>query len=68
VWGSAHQQTKDGKADRSTVGIHTCPQGAARFTNWLLTELAKMYPSFTPAAAQDWANSDWAADKHFKDC
>ncbi|ONI83159.1 hypothetical protein ALI144C_16790 [Actinosynnema sp. ALI-1.44] len=68
VWTSTYQQTKDGKADRSADGIHTCPQGAARFTNWLLAELAKLQPSFTPAAAQDWANTGWAADKHFKGC
>nr|CTQ95461.1 putative secreted protein [Kibdelosporangium sp. MJ126-NF4] len=68
VWGSAYQQTRDGKADRSTDGIHTCPQGAARFTQWLLTELAKLFPSYSPAAAQTWANTGWTADKHFKGC
>ncbi|MBA8923495.1 hypothetical protein BC739_000692 [Kutzneria viridogrisea] len=68
VWGSAYQQVKDGKADRSTDGIHTCPQGAARFTNWLLAELAKLFPGFTPAAAQSWANTGWSSDNHFKGC
>jgi hypothetical protein len=68
VWGATYQQVKDGKADRSADGIHTCPQGAARFTNWLLTELAKLFPGFTPADAQAWANTGWSADNHFKGC
>ena len=68
VWGSTYQQVKDGKADRSADGIHTCPQGAGRFTNWLLAELAKLFPDFTPATAQAWANTGWSADNHFKGC
>jgi hypothetical protein len=68
VWGTTYRQTRDGKADRSGDGIHTCPQGAARFTGWLLAELAKLFPGFTPAPAQSWANTGWSADKHFKDC
>jgi hypothetical protein len=68
VWGSAYQQTKDGRADRSADGIHTCPQGAARFTSWLLAEMAKQYPGFRPAEAQTWANTGWSADRHFKSC
>ncbi|CAM4189327.1 SGNH/GDSL hydrolase family protein [Kibdelosporangium persicum] len=68
VWGTTYQQTKDGKADRSADGIHTCPQGAARFTGWLLTQLAKVLPGFTPPAAETWANTGWSADKHFKGC
>jgi len=68
VWGSTYQQVRDGKADRSADGVHTCPQGAARFTNWLLTELAKLYPGFTPAEPKAWANTGWSADKHFQGC
>ncbi|WP_409492142.1 SGNH/GDSL hydrolase family protein [Amycolatopsis sp. cmx-11-12] len=68
VWGSAYQQTKDGKADRSADGIHTCPQGAARFTGWLLTGLTEVLPGFTPPAAETWANTGWSADEHFKGC
>ncbi|MBE8517397.1 SGNH/GDSL hydrolase family protein [Amycolatopsis sp. H6(2020)] len=68
VWGSTYQQVKDGKADRSADGIHTCPQGAARFTSWLLAELAKLFPGFAPASAQSWANTGWSADDHFKGC
>lgn len=68
VWGSTYQQVRNGKADRSADGIHTCPQGAARFTAWLTDELAKLYPGFTPAPAKDWANTGWSADKHFKGC
>lgn len=68
VWGATYQQVKDGKADRSADGVHTCPQGAARFTHWLLAELARLFPGFTPAAAQAWANTGWSADNHFKGC
>jgi hypothetical protein len=68
VWGNSYQQLKDGKADRSADGIHTCPQGAARFTNWLLAGLAKVIPGLTPAPAKTWANTGWAADKHFTGC
>ncbi|MGW4056945.1 SGNH/GDSL hydrolase family protein [Amycolatopsis sp. NPDC004747] len=68
VWGATYQQTKDGKPDRSTDGIHTCPQGAARFTAWLLAELAKQFPGFTPAPPQSWANTGWSADRHFQGC
>ncbi|MEU3648050.1 SGNH/GDSL hydrolase family protein [Lentzea sp. NPDC034063] len=68
VWGTTYQQTRDGKADRSADGIHTCPQGAARFTNWLLGELAKQPGGFTPADPGSWANTGWSADRHFQGC
>jgi hypothetical protein len=68
VWGSTYQRLRDGKADRSSDGIHTCPQGAARFANWLLGSLAKLYPGFTPAPAQAWANAGWSASSEFKGC
>ncbi|GLY92496.1 hypothetical protein Airi02_104240 [Actinoallomurus iriomotensis] len=68
VWGRTYQRVRDGRADRSTDGIHTCPQGAARFTNWLLGQMAKSFPGFTPAAPRSWANTGWSADKHFKGC
>ncbi|MCS7480443.1 SGNH/GDSL hydrolase family protein [Umezawaea endophytica] len=68
VWGESYERDKDGKADRSADGIHTCPQGAARFTRWLLAELKKLYPGFSPADPQKWANAGWSADKHFARC
>jgi hypothetical protein len=68
VWGSTYRPRRDGKADRSTDGIHTCPQGAARFTVWLLGELAKLYPGFAPANPKTWANTGWATDRHFTGC
>ncbi|XRQ08564.1 SGNH/GDSL hydrolase family protein [Actinomadura welshii] len=68
VWGSTYQRVKDGKADRSSDGIHTCPQGAARFTSWLLTELAELFPGFTPPDPRSWANTGWSASKTFKGC
>jgi hypothetical protein len=68
VWGETYQRSRDGKPDRSTDGIHTCPQGAARFAAWLVDELAERFPGFTPAAPAAWANTGWADDKHFKGC
>jgi hypothetical protein len=68
VWGSTYQQVRDGKPDRSSDGIHPCPQGAARFTNWLLGRLHWLHPEFTPASAQDWANTGWAASSRFQGC
>ncbi|WP_237047730.1 SGNH/GDSL hydrolase family protein [Lentzea guizhouensis] len=68
VWGETYQQVKDGKADRSADGIHTCPQGAARFTAWLVDELAEQPGGFTPAEPSAWANAGWSADKHFQGC
>jgi hypothetical protein len=68
VWGEDYQQTKDGTADRSADGIHTCPQGAARFTRWLLGKLGERFPGFTPADPKSWANAGWSADKHFQGC
>ncbi|MEV4641823.1 SGNH/GDSL hydrolase family protein [Actinoplanes sp. NPDC049548] len=68
VWGDSYQQHRNGKADRSSDGVHTCPQGAARFTKWLLDALAKRFPGFTPPDPQAWANTGWSADKRFKGC
>jgi hypothetical protein len=68
VWGGTYQRVRDGKADRGADGVHTCPQGAARFTDWLLHELATLYPGFTPATARRWANTGWSADIHFRGC
>lgn len=69
VWGNSYQRDRDGKPDRSSDGIHDCQQGAARFTNWLLGQLAKLYPGFTPAAPQSWANTGWADNpQRFQGC
>jgi hypothetical protein len=68
VWGSSYQLDRDGKRDRSPDGVHTCPQGAARFTAWLLDHLAAHYPGFTPAAPESWANAGWAAGPAFQGC
>lgn len=68
VWGSAYRRLRDGKPDRSSDGIHDCPQGAARFANWLLGSLAKLYPGFTPAPPQAWANTGWSGSTDFKGC
>lgn len=68
VWGNTYQRFRDGRPDRSTDGIHTCPQGAARFANWLLGALGDLFPGFTPAEPGVWANTGWSADKHFVGC
>ncbi|MCD0443056.1 SGNH/GDSL hydrolase family protein [Glycomyces sp. A-F 0318] len=68
VWGEEYAQTVDGRPDRSTDGVHTCPQGAARFTQWLLTGFAELYPDFTPPEPQEWANVGWSGDEHFTGC
>ncbi|WP_308257828.1 SGNH/GDSL hydrolase family protein [Pseudonocardia lacus] len=68
VWGPDHQRERDGRPDRNADGVHTCPQGAARFTVWLLDELARRYPGFTPAPATAWADTGWAGDDHFAGC
>lgn len=68
VWGDEFQRTRDGKVERSKDGVHVCPQGAARYTAWLLDELAKLYPGYSPAPARTWANSGWSADEHFRGC
>ncbi|MEV2275617.1 SGNH/GDSL hydrolase family protein [Nocardiopsis sp. NPDC049922] len=68
VWGQEYLQEREGTPDRDPDGIHTCPQGAARFTAWLLDELAELYPGFTAPAPEAWAGRDWAADEHFAAC
>jgi hypothetical protein len=68
VWGTTYQQDRNGKADRSSDGIHPCPQGAARFTSWPVAELAKLNPALNPSPAESWANTGWAADVRFKGC
>jgi hypothetical protein len=68
VWGKTFTKDVDGKRFRSDDGIHTCPQGAARFTNWLLDTLTAVYPAFTPPTASKWANAGWASDKAFIGC
>lgn len=68
VWGPSYQLDRDGVRDRSPDGIHTCPQGAARFTAWLMDHLAARFPGFTPAAPEAWANAGWAGGPAFQDC
>ncbi|GAA4720807.1 Peptidoglycan/LPS O-acetylase OafA/YrhL, contains acyltransferase and SGNH-hydrolase domains [Promicromonospora umidemergens] len=68
VWGDTYQRERDGEPDRSTDGIHTCQQGAARFAGWLLGELATRYSGFVPADPQEWLDDGWAADARFKGC
>ncbi len=68
VWGDRYRRERDGAVERSTDGIHTCPQGAARFTDWLLDELAASHPGFTPADSDTWANTGWSSDERFHGC
>lgn len=68
VWGKAYRRERAGEIDRSKDGIHTCPQGAARFAGWLLGELAHLYPGFEPADAEEWANTGWSSSRRFHGC
>ncbi|WGD37646.1 SGNH/GDSL hydrolase family protein [Lysinibacter sp. HNR] len=68
VWGENYERMRDGKVYRSEDGIHTCQQGAARLTQWLLNQLTVLYPDFTPPAADKWANSGWSSAKQFTGC
>lgn len=68
VWGTEFSREHNGEVDRSSDGIHTCPQGAARFTSWILNEFARLYPGFTPAEAVRWANEGWSSDEAFVGC
>lgn len=66
-WGAAFRSDidADGALDRASDGIHTCPRGAAGFTNWLIGRLVQRYSGFTPAPASSWVNTGWAASKEF---
>lgn len=68
VWGDTYAREHDGAIDRSDDGVHVCPQGAARFTSWLLGQLAARYAGFTPAPPASWANSGWADSDLFVGC
>ncbi|MCK2241596.1 MULTISPECIES: acyltransferase family protein [unclassified Crossiella] len=68
VWGEAYQRERDGRIERSSDGIHTCPAGAARFTAWLLDALAARYSGIARVAPETWANTGWAGDKQFHGC
>lgn len=68
VWGSSYARTRNGRTDRSSDGIHTCPQGAARFTHWLLPRLTPSLPRFTPPPATTWATTGWSTSSRFKGC
>lgn len=68
VWGEEYSREHDGSIDRSDDGIHTCPQGAARFTIWLLDELSDRHQGFSPAPAEGWANDGWSDAEVFAGC
>ncbi|QPZ39445.1 SGNH/GDSL hydrolase family protein [Paramicrobacterium chengjingii] len=68
VWGDDYSREHDGAIDRSDDGIHTCPQGAARFASWTLDELAELYSGFKPAEPDAWANTGWADSDVFHGC
>ncbi|WP_344717134.1 hypothetical protein [Nesterenkonia halobia] len=68
VWGEEYSREHDGSIDRSDDGIHTCPQGAARFTSWFLDELSDHHQGFSPAPAERWANAGWSDAEVFTGC
>ncbi|MDR7275717.1 SGNH/GDSL hydrolase family protein [Catenuloplanes atrovinosus] len=63
VWGG--EFTPEG---RSSDGVHTCPQGAARFAEWLLAKLTPVMPGLTPAPRETWVNAGWSGDRRFIGC
>ncbi|MEV1292943.1 SGNH/GDSL hydrolase family protein [Pseudonocardia sp. NPDC049635] len=68
VWGAEYREQRDGIADRSSDGIHTCPQSAARFAAWLTRELEAVLPGFSAPDPASWAGGEWARDRHFMGC
>lgn len=68
VWGDTFQEARDGEPDRNPDGVHTCPQGAARLTHWMLDELGAMFSGFTPPAPEEWADTGWSEDARFGAC
>ncbi|MGJ7908685.1 SGNH/GDSL hydrolase family protein [Actinopolyspora sp. H202] len=68
VWGEEFQKKRDGELYRKSDGIHTCPQGAAQFTDWMLEKLAKQFGGFTPTKPESWADAGWSGDSEFEGC
>jgi hypothetical protein len=68
VWGDEYARERGGVIDRSSDGIHTCPAGAARFTSWVLEQLADRYDGWVPADADAWANTGWSDSEQFVGC
>ncbi|HLU27202.1 MAG TPA: hypothetical protein VKZ65_02105 [Glycomyces sp.] len=57
-----------GAAHMMKAAAPTPAQSAACFAQWLLTELAALYPDFTPPDPKAWANVGWSGDEHFVGC
>jgi peptidoglycan/LPS O-acetylase OafA/YrhL len=69
VWGRTVDRDRDGDGvpERWADEIHVCPQGAARWTAWLLSELAARYRGIEPATPSEWINGAWLDDPRWKD-
>jgi hypothetical protein len=69
VWGRSVERDRDGDGvpERWADEIHVCPQGAARWTAWLLAELALRYRGVQPADAASWVNGAWLDDPRWQD-
>lgn len=67
LWGPtmAYDIDGDGAPDRKPDGVHVCPQGAARFANWFVAELATRFAGITPQPAAAWAAGPWATDARY---
>lgn len=68
VWGEDFQLRRDGELDRKPDCIHTCPQGAARFTVWFTKEFADTVDGYTAPDAVSWANAGWSGADEFSGC
>jgi peptidoglycan/LPS O-acetylase OafA/YrhL len=61
VWGDTVELDRDGDGvpERWRDLVHVCPQGSARWTAWLLDELAARFDGIAPADPSTWINGDW---------
>jgi peptidoglycan/LPS O-acetylase OafA/YrhL len=69
VWGRTvdRDRDEDGVPERWADEIHVCPQGSARWTAWLLSELAARYRGIEPADPSEWINGAWLDDPRWQD-
>lgn len=65
-WGQfAYDIEGDGIPDRKPDGTHLCPQGAAKYANWLTAQLAEYFDGIDPAPPADWASGPWTTDQRY---
>jgi hypothetical protein len=55
----------DGVPERKRDGVHVCPTGALVFTQWLIGEMARMYPKIIFTTTPQWGFGDWRLDNRY---